>query len=67
MRASEWLNRRGDNTWLAGELGVSVQTVCRWKSGKNIPKGRYIRRIAELSHGRVTADDFYQDSSRAES
>lgn len=59
MRLSEWLSERGDNRWLARELGVTEQTVSRWKSGVHVPRGKDIRQILILSKGKVTASDFY--------
>lgn len=64
MRPSDWLAERGDATWLAHELGVSVQTIWRWKSGKVVPRSKYIAKIAKLSKGAVTVADFYPDAIR---
>lgn len=44
---------------LAEQLGVSYETVRRYLAGERIPDPRIMHKIAKLTDGEVTANDFY--------
>jgi DNA-binding transcriptional regulator YdaS (Cro superfamily) len=43
---------------LAVQLGVTVATISRWCAGRRHPRPADLRRIAEATGGKVTANDF---------
>jgi len=50
-----------DNTTqeqFAETLGVAQATVNRWINGTRMPRPAHMRRIAEVTGGEVTANDF---------
>lgn len=44
----------------AGVMNTSTANVARWTNDKCIPSLRYLKKIKEITGGRVTADDFYE-------
>lgn len=46
-------------------LGVDPVTVYRWENGKRLPV-RHFARIAEVTDGKVTANDFVQPDEAAQ-
>jgi len=42
----------------AESIGVSVSTAWRYANGERIPRPKHMRRIAEVTQGWVTANDF---------
>lgn len=40
-------------------LGVSEFTVGKWVRGERIPRPEVMRKIAEVTNGKVRADDFF--------
>lgn len=46
-------------------IGVSRQAVMRYRDGKRIPKKEIMPRIFEVTGGKVSADSFFQSTSRA--
>lgn len=60
MNLKEWLAQEGrDVNWLKDELGCDYETARRYVQGKRIPRPEQMRRIASISDGRVTPNDFY--------
>jgi DNA-binding transcriptional regulator YdaS (Cro superfamily) len=51
------LNAR-DRQWLATELSVSPEAVRLWLGGERTPSPEMMRRIAKLTKGKVTPNDF---------
>jgi transcriptional regulator with XRE-family HTH domain len=47
----------------ADAVGISESSVSRYCSGKIIPSKQVMKRIREVTGGKVTADDFYTDKS----
>lgn len=45
---------------MASLIGASVGAVRKWKSGVRIPRPLHLRRIAEVTNGLVTANDFVE-------
>jgi transcriptional regulator with XRE-family HTH domain len=43
---------------LAELVNVDVLTVWRWKKGKSRPQLKKLRRLSQISGGRLTADSF---------
>lgn len=41
-------DKRRTGTWLAGQLGVTVSQVSRWRRGHVVPKPAMRKRIAKL-------------------
>lgn len=53
---------------LADRLGsTSVRTVQKWMSGERRPRGEQIRKIAEITGGQVTFNDFFEQPASSES
>lgn len=38
---------------LAGQLGVSPVSVCKWENGRTFPSTRRLKRVAEVLHTTV--------------
>lgn len=51
---------------VASAVSVSVTSVYRYLRGDRIPDPPVMKRLRQWTNGEVTADDFYQDSQRAE-
>jgi DNA-binding XRE family transcriptional regulator len=49
----------------AVSVGVDPVTVYRWENGKRLPV-RHFARIAEVTEGKVTANDFVQPQEAAQ-
>lgn len=62
MTLSQWLQQnRGAMTAraFAVAVGVHVGTVHKWCAGENVPRPRQMRRISEVTEGKVAPADFY--------
>ena len=60
MKLHEYMQQRGwKDADLAKRIEVSVQAANRYRRGLRIPQGEVMRRIAEVTDGAVTANDFY--------
>jgi len=46
----------------AADLGASKGMVWKWENGKAIPRPEYMRKIMDLSEGRVSPNDWYAPS-----
>jgi len=44
---------------LALAVGVTKATICRYEKGKRKPKDEIMRKISEVTKGKVTPNDFY--------
>lgn len=44
----------------ARQIGTSRQSIHRWTVGLSRPRAQEMRRIAEATGGKVTANDFYE-------
>lgn len=54
----EWLVAENkDAAWLAARLGVTARTVYGWMSGRAPRDRSHITRIAEITEGKVSAND----------
>ena len=61
-----WRRDQGlDYQQLAGRLMVNHETASRYCKGRRIPARDIMRRIYTLTHGQVTANDFYGLPSEA--
>lgn len=49
---------------LAGRVGVTQQAVSMWISHGHVPRKSTLRRILEITGGRVTPNDFYEKEPR---
>ena len=52
-------------TAFAGSIGVSVQSVHRYLNGERIPKREVMARIAAVTGGKVTPNDFFEPAEAA--
>ena len=43
----------------AGDLGVSLQNLHQWCTGKRIPRPEYMKKIYHWSKRKVSPNDFY--------
>jgi hypothetical protein len=57
------LNNR-DRHWAASELGVSHEAVRLWLSGERTPSPVMMRKVAALTAGKVTPNDFVLTPTR---
>ena len=60
MTLLEWL--QGQNlrdAEFAEKIGVEWQTVQKYRKGQRIPRPDIMKKIAEQTGGKVTANDFY--------
>ncbi len=58
MRLREWLDSENRSAeWLADTLGVTARTVYGWMAGRAPRDREHVRRIAEISRGKVRAED----------
>lgn len=46
----------------AGEMGIPVQTVYGWLSGKRFPRREHLHKFVEYTQGAITANDFFTKS-----
>lgn len=46
------------NALFAAQVGASEATISRLRNGKQTPSYALVRRIAEVTHGEVTPNDF---------
>ncbi len=61
MRLKEWLEDEGLlRVEFAAQVGVHPITMTRWVTGAWVPSSEYIERIAELTGGKVTANDLME-------
>lgn len=59
MKLSDYMTLTGlDDTALAERLGVDRTTVLRLRTGKTVPSWKVASRLAEVSSGAVTPNDF---------
>ena len=62
MTLSEFFNQKHmTRQEFSAALGVDPVSVYRWETGKRLPV-RHFARIAEVTDGRVTANDFVGDA-----
>jgi transcriptional regulator with XRE-family HTH domain len=60
MKLSEYLAAHDlTDPAFAALVGCDRTTVLRWRSAKVMPEREQMRRIAEVTEGAVTANDFY--------
>ena len=60
MTLHDFLKARGlSDAEMAARLGVTRQTVYRWRRGQAIPGREEMRALHQATGGEVTADDFY--------
>ena len=59
MRLADWLTANDtSDAAFAAPIGVTRQTVARYKSGDRRPEGDVLERIVQVTDGRVTPNDF---------
>lgn len=59
MKLASWLEEKNINRRdFAGRIGVSEVAVTRYLNGDRIPRRAHMLRIAEVTSGEVTANDF---------
>jgi len=64
MTLREWREKKGlTMVELARMLGVDKSAVSRWESGERFPSRRSLKKIAEVTGGEVTANDFLKTIS----
>lgn len=59
----EWVNEYGGRR-LAKVLGIDPSTISHWRGGRVLPKAEHMKKIVELSEGRVTYDHIIDGSAR---
>lgn len=60
MRLNEYINTHDlTRALLAEKLGVSHETVRRYLTGESVPRPRTMKKIYNLTGGKVMANDFY--------
>jgi transcriptional regulator with XRE-family HTH domain len=65
MRLAHWIKQNGITaSEFAGRVGVDKATVSRWlgESEATMPRRETLARIAEVTGGQVTANDFMGES-----
>lgn len=43
---------------LANKLGTTIRIIDQWQSKRNNPSFKFIKKIIELSNGKITVNDF---------
>lgn len=60
MKLTDYMKSRSiTDSDMASMVPCSEGAVRKWRYGERVPRGDQIRRIAELTGGEVTANDFY--------
>jgi hypothetical protein len=60
MKLDQYIAKKGwQKSYVAWKLGVSEISVARYMSGQRLPTYSVMRKIAALTNGHVTANDFY--------
>lgn len=66
MKLAEYLKNTNQTvTAFAAKLGVTQSAVTKWALGKTFPRKNALDRIAALTAGQVTANDFYTTDQSA--
>ncbi len=61
MTLAEWIQReRLTISFAAERIGVARSQVYRWLHGKDMPRPAVVVRIANITGGDVTANDFHK-------
>jgi len=64
MTLREWREKKGLTvTELARILEADKSAVSRWENGERFPSRRFLKKIAEVTKGEVTANDFLKTIS----
>ena len=50
----------------AARIGVTANSVYRYKAGKRVPRREVLQKIATATDGKITANDFLLDLQPAE-
>ena len=59
MNLRAWRNERGlTRRQFADRIGVQPNAIVKWERGERTPRPESIRRIADVTCGEVTANDF---------
>jgi antitoxin CcdA len=67
MKLADWLSTTGTSAaTLAKRCGVHTMTVYKWKDGTNVPRHHRLAALTEATAGVVTANDFHESSTGAE-
>ena len=62
MRLADYLKQEKSNSRIfAEEVGASQSAVIKWIYGKRFPRHHHLKRILQVTDGKVTANDFYTD------
>lgn len=62
MQLSAWVAESGGRHRVSSLLGVTEQAVHYWLTGKATPKFETIFRIVELSRGRVSVKEIFDET-----
>ncbi len=61
MKLGKFLDERGLSCGEFGaQVGATTEAVRLWASDQRIPKKEFMEKIADVTSGTVTANDFYQ-------
>lgn len=61
MQLSQYLEENGlSYKQLSEQLGVTETSIYRYAKGLRKPRAEHIKRIFDVTEGKVTADDFYE-------
>jgi transcriptional regulator with XRE-family HTH domain len=64
MTLADYLKKAGmKHGEFASRIGVSQAAVTRYATGKRVPRRSIMRKIAEETRGKVTADDFMVEAA----
>lgn len=62
MSLQEWLDKNDTDILKAAELfGVSIHAVKKWLRGDRAPRDKMKAKIAKLTKGAVTANDWVEE------
>jgi hypothetical protein len=65
MRLTDWMQLVGFlDPDVARRVGLDRVTICRWRTGARVPSVASMRKIAEISGGLVTANDWTESGPR---
>ena len=63
MKLNKFIVKNGGDTAVAKKLGVSVETVRKWRIGETSPRPRSALALIKMSRGTLSWKDVYIDST----
>lgn len=62
MKLREYLNNKGIKIkFFASQMGVDTSYVSNWMAGKKIPRKESMKKIEELTGGKVRPNDWFTE------